>query len=224
MNLKQRAKQNLSLSMYVKADQNLESCAMSLDAPKEQYILRMPIYTPTSNGWRIPTYLNWIYPALATAIYEQGKIGVAHPFVYVTVRSGIVRSTTDDVFHADGFSMRIPHVPEQNYIWSDVFGTESLQQNFEFPDDFDPLKHNIHQFFQDRASVAPVVLETGRLYQIDPYNVHRRPEVPKGTQRTFFRISFVPIEIEDDTCMQNPMMAPRAPYNRADIRDTLTRY
>jgi hypothetical protein len=222
--LNERAKQNLSLSIYANAGQRLHYWLVDLNTPQDQYILRMPILTPDSKGWQIPDSLNWIYPALNIVREKQMLLGVWHPFVYVTVRAGVVRSTTDDLWHVDGFSMRKPHAPEQNYIWSDVYGTEFLPQNFDIPADFDAFKHNLHQYFQDRASVAPVTLNTGCLYQIDPYNVHRRPTVPKGTQRTFLRISFVPVEIEDDTCMQNPLMAPRAPYNREDIRKTLVRY
>lgn len=224
MKLEERAKQNLSLAIYAKAKQKLKSWKMKLDAPQDQYILRMPIRTPDSDGFKIPDELKWILPALHRSIDTQIELGAVFAFVYVTVRAGIVRSVTDDEWHVDGFSMRTPHFPEQNYIWSDVYGTEFLPQNFDIPVDFDPFKHNIHQYFQDRASVTPVTLETSRLYQIDPYNVHRRPQVPEGTQRAFLRISFIPVEIKDDSCARNPLLALRAPYNRADIRLNLVRY
>jgi hypothetical protein len=120
--------------------------------------------------------------------------------------------------------MRIPHAPEQNYIWSDCHPTEVLKQNFYIPGDFDPMVHNLHQFIQDRATVEPETLRPNRLYQIDPYIVHRRPQVPAGTQRSFFRISHVPIEIEDDACQHNPLL-PHDFYDRSvDIRETLIRY
>lgn len=224
MQIEDRARTNLSLSVYEHASRELNSWAVDLDVPADQYILRMPILTPDSNGFKIPEELKWIDRALSRAINGQFGIGKFHPFVYVTVRSGVVRSVSDDEWHVDGFSMRLPHAPEQNYIWSDSYGTEILDQQFKIPEDFDPFKHNLHQFFQDRATVAPTVLRTGHLYQIDPYIVHRRPSVPVGTVRTFLRISFVPIEIEDDTCTQNPLLPQRAPYNRTDIRKTLERY
>jgi hypothetical protein len=41
--------------------------------------------------------------------------------------------------------------------------------------------------------------------------------------RTFWRVSFVPIEIEDDTCTQNPLL-PRKVHGRSDIRNVLVRY
>lgn len=155
----------------------------------------------------------------------QYHYGIRTQFVYITVRSGPVVSVTDDLWHVDGFSMRVPHPPEQNYIWSNCHGTEWLDQEFVLPSDFDPMRHNIHQYFQDRARPENIrVLEPHVLYGIDPYVVHRRPQVPAGVFRTFFRISFVPIEIEDDTCTVNPYLPREKPYARKDIRERLARY
>jgi hypothetical protein len=224
LTLAQRAKQNLSLATYAVADQTLQSFACDPTTPKDQYILRMMVKSPWSKGLQIPKELHWLSHTIARCVYQQNQLCVDHPFVYVTVRSGEVRSVTDDQWHGDGFSMRVPHAPEQNYIWTDVQPTEVLDQRFEFPEDFDPFKHNVHTFFQDRAGEQNIrVLKPKRLYQIDPYIVHRRPPVTAGTQRTFFRISFVPVEIEDDTCTQNPLL-PVKHYGRPDIRDTLISY
>jgi len=121
--------------------------------------------------------------------------------------------------------MRVPHPPEQNYIWADCFGTEVLRQKIELPNDFDPMKHNIHQYFQDQADANYTqVLKTKTLYAIDPYVIHRRPNLPRSVWRTFFRISFIPIEIEDDTCSINHLIPRKKPYGRKDIRETLVRY
>lgn len=190
-----------------------------------QYILRMLIKKPGERLYCVPSELNWIYGCLFRTALTQSINGFNpdKDFVYITVRHGVVSSVTDDEWHVDGFSMRKPHRPEQNYIWSSSNPTEILNQGFEFPDDFYPMKHNIHQFFQDNASGPITTLEPQRLYLIDPYIVHRRPKLEIGTLRTFFRISFVPIEIEDDTCTQNPRREPVV-YGRQDIRNSLTRY
>ena len=120
--------------------------------------------------------------------------------------------------------MRVAHRPEQNYIWTDVNPTEVLLQKFDIPVDFDPFKHNLHKYFQDNGrEELTMTLRPKHLALIDPYIVHRRPQIPLGTQRCFFRISFIPIEIEDDTCMQNPLL-PSKIYNREDIRNTLIPY
>lgn len=192
--------------------------------PKDQYILRMMIRGPGHANFQIPPELEWIRPSVELVNRYQDKMFDYRPYVYVTVRSGIVSSTTDDVWHVDGFSTRVPHVPEQNYIWSDKHPTEVLDQTFSIPSSFDPLVHNIHQYFQDRAHPTCIhSLQEKHIALIDPYVVHRRPWVRRMTSRCFFRISFLPIEIEDDTCTPNPLL-PRRTYNRPDIRKTLVRY
>ena len=189
-----------------------------------QFILRMMVRTPNSNGFQIPDELLWLKPVIERTNSVQLSNGISNPFVYVTVRSGNVITKTDDLWHVDGFSMRTPHVPEQNYIWTDVYGTEVLEQEFKLPDDFDPMGHNLHQYFQDRACTPARTLEPKKLWAIDPYVIHRRPSLPETVWRTFFRISFVPIEIEDDTCTVNPLIPRLKPYGREDIHLRLQRY
>lgn len=193
---------------------------------EEQYILRMMVRTPTSQGFKIPEELDWLLPAISlTNSLQEKKMGIFNPYVYITVRHGNVKSVTDDLWHVDGFSMRVPHIPEQNYIWASNFGTEVLEQMLNLPEDFDPMRHNIHQYFQDVADEKNVVdLANDTIYRIDPHVIHRRPVIAPGTMRTFFRISYVPIEIEDDTCTVNPLIPRIKPYGREDIRKRLDRY
>lgn len=227
LTLADRASEMLSLQRYGNADQNVDSWPMfklGLHVPDDQYVLRMMIRSPHSNGFQIPEELRWLENAIFFALYTQEKLNKSSAYVYVTVRSGLVTSVTDDEWHVDGFSMRVPHEPEQNYVWTDCYPTQHLAQQFDIPKDFDPMRHNLHQFFQDRADASKIKeLACERLHLIDPYIVHRRPTVPTGTRRTFVRISFVPIEIEDDTCTPNPLL-PQRKYERADIRKTLIRY
>jgi hypothetical protein len=192
--------------------------------PEDQYVLRMMVATPQSDTLFLPQGLEWLREAIALCRLLQGPFG-SKRFIYITVRIGQVRSTTDDEWHVDGFSMRTPHVPEQNYVWADSEPTEYLEQPFQIPSDFDPLKHNIHRFFQLQADQSKIrTLPLKCLNLLDPYMVHRRPPGSSGlAMRKMFRISFVPIEIEDDTCQQNPLL-PSGPYNREDIRNRLTDY
>lgn len=225
--LKHRAARPLDPSVFEEADQGVISLrwpTSALSIPDDQYVLRMCIMSPESNGIRLPPELQWLASTIDCCVAEQRWLGLHHPYIYVTVRSGIVRSTTDDEWHVDGFSMRVRHAPEQNYVWTDCYPTEHLDQQFVIPADFDPHRHNIHSFFQDNADTSKIKQwPSEHLHQIDPYIVHRRPSIPEVTQRTFFRISFVPIEIEDDTNTPNPLLARRI-YGRSDIRKTLTRY
>lgn len=191
----------------------------------EQYILRMMVRRPGMYGFQIPAELDWLRGMIHLCDSFQEIENIHNPFVYITIRHGIVKSITDDLWHVDGFSMRVPHIPEQNYIIATNNGTEVLKQDVRIPDDFDPMKHNIHQYFQDVADETKVeVLEDNTIYRIDPYVIHRRPKVTAGILRTFVRVSFIPIEIEDDTCMVNPLIPRTAPYNRSDIRSILERY
>lgn len=225
VSLRERALRLLSLSMYENADiqDSLKQPSFcELQPPSDQYILRMMVKGPSTHGWAIPPALDWLRSTIISLDeYQRAVMQVEHPYVYVTVRSGVVRSMTDDEWHVDGFSMRKPHAPEQNYIWSSHTGTEIAVQNFRILDTLDPKRHNIHQYFQRRVDPRTVErLLPQHLYLIDPYVVHRRPRMAPGTQRAFVRISFVPIEIEDDTCTPNPLL-PAKHYGRTDIRKQL---
>jgi len=191
-----------------------------------QMILRMMVRNPWSEGFQIPKELEWLRTAIVACNTVQLTQEIYNPFVYVTVRHGVINTVTDDLWHVDGFSMRVPHNPEQNYIWTNRYPTELLDQEVTLPEDFDPLRHNIHQYFQDVADESNIcTLRAEHIYGIDPYVIHRRPNnIPLGTERTFFRISFVPIEIEDDTCTVNPLIPRERPYGREDIRHRLERY
>lgn len=226
----ERAHRLLNLQDFSNSANTHETIAHLGDAnilipESEQYILRMPIREfGTEIG--IPEQLQWIEPIYNLCDNLQKKeVGINHPFVYITVRHGHVQSETDDHWHVDGFSMRVPHVPEQNYIYSSD-ATELLHENYDIPNDFDPLKHNIHKFFDGcnnhRRNIGSTVRKC--LTRIDPYVIHRRPLNTFGIQRTFFRISFVPIEIKDDANTKNPLNSSNKTYNNKDIRESLIDY
>jgi len=218
-----RANQNIStkfkgVSSPVTIGDSLISCPY-----ERQYVLRMMIRN--KDWFFIPDELSWMKPQIYELERLQKWNRLDNPFIYVTVCHGIVTSELDDDWHVDGFSTRFEHLPEQNYICSSVNPTEYLEQSFDIPSDFDPLKHNIHTFYQDRADNSKVrQCEANKVHLIDPYCVHRRPKGTNGIVRTFWRISFIPIEIEDDTCTINNLMPFQKKYGRKDIRETLTRY
>lgn len=221
--------ENLSLSEYVNPMEPaailfLRQAFGGFYAPEEQRILRMMVRRPRGD-LVLPQELQWLeFPIRVATSFQKSFDLYDDRFVYVTVRCGEVTSKTDDIWHADGFSMRTPHLPEQNYLWANHSGTQYLQQAFDIPADFDPMRHNLHTYFNDRAeSSAITAVDHEWMYLIDPYVVHRRPPYCEGMHRKMFRISFVPIEIEDDTCTQNPLL-PSGPYNREDIRKILERY
>lgn len=71
----------------------------------EQYILRMAIRVD-GGEMHLPKELEWLTPMIDMASAHQEQLGVNHPFCYVTVRHGMVKSQTDDQWHVDGFSTK----------------------------------------------------------------------------------------------------------------------
>jgi len=183
---------------------------VEIDEVPEQHVLRVLVKSPYSKGLHLTSDVKWLGGAVHQAKEHQAqKIGINHPYTYVTVRSGIVKCTRDGEWHVDGFSTRYTHLPEANYVV--VFGdtpTEYVEQSFDFPPDFDPLVHNVHRFFQNRIDSSKIkTFEPGMLYMVDPYVVHRRPAVPANTKRCFARVSLTPIEIPDLNNAVNPMIS-----------------
>lgn len=227
MNIKERSKIALNLEQY--ASINKPEFVTTLDAEcplKRQYILRMLIKEPFSD-FLIPKELQWATELVQESYKYQQSMGLEHPFCYLTIRHGIVETKTDEVWHVDGFSMQITHLPEQNYLWSNICSTEYLERNFPIPNDFDPKRHNIHLFFQSQITDNDKIktMRKKGLYVLDPYVVHRRPPIPSRVIRTLVRVSFTPIEIADINNTPNPLL-PRN-YTRDGVkvfRDKLVAY
>lgn len=234
MTIAERARHPVDLAFFNQP--NLPECVgpLSLSVPwSNQYVLRMLVREQFSD-FKIPNNLLWVQPMLSLACENQEKIGIRHPFCYITVRHGPVNTKNDSVWHTDGFSQTVTHLPEQNYIWVDCFPTECATKAVSFPDDFDTFKHNVHLYLQDlledllEDSLEDSLTHTitrCTVYCMDPYVIHRRPPKAKGNIRTLVRVSFTPIEIIDCNNTCNPEL-PRN-YERdgvVDFRDKLERY
>jgi len=220
----ERQRNLLNLAQY-QEEVKPENCGrLDIECPfGRQYILRMMIKAPNEQ-FRIPPSLKWLTSTILRCDAYQKANEVDDTFVYITVRHGMVTSTTDDEWHVDGFSMRVTHKPEQNYVYANRYPLQYLSGGWDFPEDFDPLHHNLHWFFQDRSESRDILnAKAGHLYRFDPYLIHRRPPESQGLMRTFFRISFVPIEIEDDNATLNPIL-PFKFFGKKDFREGLTRY
>jgi len=226
MTLDERARQMLSLKPFKDANKIVKLEKYKFECPyDDQYILRMIVKVPHQD-FKIPTELEWLSDMIMDAVDMQNAMGIRQPFCYITVRHGIVRSENDDMWHTDGFSTTISHLPEQNYIISDCYPTEYVERAFDFPNDFNPDMHNVHLFFNDHIIPSDIkVAEPNMLYVLDPYIVHRRTQIPDGTKRTFVRISFTPIEIMDDNNTPNPLL-PIRKYHRdgVEVRNKLLHY
>jgi hypothetical protein len=221
-----RARQALDLQLFNQKNDVDYLGQYQLICPHDrQYVLRM-IIRHAHGTWQIPNELQWLYPMLLRTEAHQRTIGVRHLCCYITVRHGLVTSVTDDQWHTDGFSTKITHLPEQNYIVSNCYPTEYVRKAIEFPLDFDPVKHNVHKYIANRIKSNDIkTLIPYGIYCLDPYNIHRRVAIPQGTIRTFVRISYTPIEIMDDANTPNPMLVmPTYKRDGVAIRDLLEDY
>lgn len=220
----------LNLAQYAVPNHPIRVGKVMTLAPKqEQMILRMLVEAPYADGLQLPDELEWLRPHIETARQFQAEhVGVKHPFTYVTVRHGMVATETDDLWHVDGFSMKYHHLPEANYVFaSGGTPTEIAVKPIAFPDNFDPLKHNIHLYLAHRMNDAERFhLQADCLYLMDPYVIHRRPPGTQNAKRTFARISFTPIEIPDINNTKNPLIP--TPHYTVDgvkgFRDQLLDY
>lgn len=205
---------------------------VELDTPKNMHVLRMLIRDQNSMDVKLPSTLEWARLLVNKCDMFSRSYGLPrHPFLYLTVRSGDeIGYTPDDTWHVDGFSMKYNHLPEYSFIWTDTHPTEFLRL---FPTiaeyalvGFDPMKHNLHSRLQIAAGKMPESAiyrgEPFALHLINPYVLHRRPQVPKGVQRTFIRITMSPIEIRDVNNTQNQRLPKQYTFDGVkDFRDRL---
>lgn len=224
LDIKERAHKAINLKQFEEVNQVWKVKEMNLIPPeKEQKVLRMLIRRFRED--HLPEELTWLREIIWQAKFSQIVNGVNHPFCYLTVRHGIVDYEKDDEWHVDGISFKYTHLPEQDYVWCNEYPTQILNQQFTFPEDFDPSRHNVHTFIQDRIDESKIqTLNTNTLYCMDPYNIHRRDPSCNGKFRTFVRISFTPIEIDDINNTYNPGIPTKYKGDGIAFRNRLTRY
>lgn len=225
-NIQQRAFSALNLNQYSQVNKPDKIRKVKFDLPQEsQMILRMLIKNPYDN-YQLPKEVDWMDDLLFWTHKSQKNIGINQPFVYLTIRHGIANFEKDDEWHADGFSTNVTHLPEQNYVWVNKIPTEYVEQSFDFPKDFDPRIHNIHWFLEERVRNENIrICDPETIYCFDPYVVHRRPKVTQGIFRTFIRITYCPMEINDANNTINPLIETN--YKRDGVksfRDKLAKY
>ena len=223
--IKKRAKIALNLKTF-NNDCNLPELvrkSINLNIPSEEvYILRMLIKKPFEKI-KLPVSLGWVYPLIDASVHHQGKMDITQPFIYLTIRSNCRQSRNNDTWHVDGFSTSITHLPEQNYCWANKYPTEFIAKRIKFPKEFNPLKHNIHSYIQKNISSEYekenlISTSPNSLYCFDPYVIHRRPNnIPEKENRTFIRISFTPIEINDINNSFNPLIPTN--YTRDGVKE-----
>lgn len=225
MSIIDRAKRLVSVLEFENNVEPIELSKVDIQCPHDnQYVLRMCISNDGYN-FNTPPELKWLAPLLIEALTHQiNAVDVDKQFCYVTVRHGKVSSVTDDEWHVDGFSTKVSHVPEQNYIWSNNIPTEYTNVSVKFPEDFNPLVHNVNNFLQEHITEKVKQCKPNVMYCLDPYILHRRPPESTDSVRTFVRISFVPIMIDDINNTQNPLLPQTYTANGVSFRNKLKKY
>lgn len=192
-------------------------------------ILRM-LVRPKYGKWKIPTSLLFLKETILKLYeYDVQRTGINESWCYVTIRRGEIVSKTDDEWHFDGSSFRTDIIPERNYIWTNNNPTEYKQPfgKIMIPKDFDPIKHNLFTFFENKLNGAwTKKTEKDKWYLLSPFCLHRRPEINTDIQRTFIRICFTDIEGRDVNNTVNPLL-PTPFYGRDPVktfRDKLINY
>lgn len=234
-NILKRSKENLNLKFFEESVEleDLNLGFIDIDNTKlKQESLRMPLLVKEGRI-ELPKSMNLeaLQDFCDHCIGIQREKSVVHHFWYLTVRIGMENSRSE-AWHADGFSLRIPHVPEWNYVWSSKIPTEFWMGSVKFPDDFDAKIFNVHKYIGSQIDAGITSSELSKekcVYLIDPYVVHRKQIFDQSLvgceDRVFVRLSNVPIEIEDDNHTANPEME-RKYYNRvgSKIYDELRVY
>lgn len=177
-------------------------------APKEQMVLRM-LVRPKYGNWKIPEELMWLEDIIIDCANVDSNItGIVDSWCYVTVRRGPVTSVTDDEWHFDGASFRTDIIPERNYIWVDKVGPQYKAGQIDWPEDFDPNKHNLFSFAGNALKDNPILdMKEKSWALLSPFVFHRRNPITNGMKdRTFIRISFPDIEGRDINNTHNPLL------------------
>lgn len=196
------------------------------DVPADQMILRM-LLRPKYGEFHIPEELDWLKDTiLRLSEVDRDITGIKDSWCYVTVRSGTPFPTTDE-WHFDGGSLRVELIPERNYIWCSKFGVQYKLGGVSYPEDFDPVKHDLFSYARKEVAQSRVLTADEKMwYLLSPFCLHRRDPMSNGHHRTFVRVSFIDIEVRDVRCTQNPLL-PTIAYKRdpvASFRDKLSEY
>lgn len=221
-NIVKRSRTILNLDQYNNPNYPDRVGAFEINCPyEEQNVLRCLIKVGFDK-FKIPSFLLWAEPLiLKTYQYQKTKINIEHSFAYITIRKGLKKQAEIDRWHVDGFSMRINHIPEQNYIWADKEPTLIAIKQIDLSK-MDPFKENIHYRIEEKISDKHTrQLEEKTIYCIDPYVIHKRPVI-KSLDRLFIRVSYTPIEIKDSGNTINPLLPTNHTRDGvSDFRDKL---
>ncbi len=200
-------------------------------------VLRMPIKYPKSSTWvnngneyLVPQELKNIVPLIERVAEYEKFINKDHDycFCHITYDFSAVKSGEYHRFpgfHGDGIqgTKLTPKIEvEHSYILTTNPPTEFCLQPF-FLKHLDEAKHNYFFEFDQQAKKENVYGSLpNHLYLIDPYMVHRTPQITKDIDRLFIRITYAFSELEHPKNTINPLFDRSEYAERIDIRQNLT--
>jgi hypothetical protein len=130
-------------------------------------------------------------------------------------------------WHVDGFQgVRVPvHQVEHSYLWADTQAVEVCLQPF-FLAHLDRSRHNIFAELEKQAAETNAVAGlASHVYLIDPYVVHRSPQVRAAGWRAVCRVTFTETELEDPVNTVNLSLPLAQAYaSRLDARNRFSPY
>lgn len=147
------------------------------------FVQYMPIRFPDIEyeDIRIPKGLRWTRPLLNHVSWR------AEDYIYLTAKHFWVSPENmgnRQGWHTDGFG-----TTDMNYVWCDYLPTEFCVQDFNITQD-DTI--SLREFEAQARAENIVTYPDNELMLIDPFTVHRVPEVDRGGLRTFVRFSVSP--------------------------------
>lgn len=194
-------------------------------------VLRCPIKTAGSGVVVLPSELAPLRPLVQHVCEIEQHAGPFQDFwCHISFERTEVQAGQHQRvpgWHVDGFQgPRLPaHRAEHSYLWADAHPTEYCLQPF-FVSHLDAGRHNIFAALEQQAHPGPVYAGLPHhVYLIDPYCVHRSPLLPEAGTRSFCRITFTELELEDaDNTRNLSLDAAQAYAPRLDVRNRLHAY
>ena len=192
-------------------------------------VLRVPIKFGGSNEIRLPKELLLIKEELIRLLqydyYITGDMWTEF-FCHITIHNALVNKGDTQRFpgfHGDGlqggkFKQKL--ICEHSYIATNRFPTEFAMKPF-FVGHINEDRYNIFKEFDNQVDEHTPIYKAreNHIYLIDPYMVHRSPNVEETCFRTFFRLTTTPAELLMPKNTVNPMFEGQEYPARIDVRE-----
>lgn len=218
-----------NLSHYLSPRLPIDMGLMDINECKiKDNVLRLPLKFPGTE-YHIPGELNGMLSLIKRVAEYEKFINPQHDscFCHVTYDNSTVNAGDHHRFpgwHGDGIqgTKISPKVNvEHSYIIVTDPPTEFCLQPF-FLKHLDEAKHNFFLEFDKQAKKTNVYKAlSNHLYLIDPYMVHRTPNIKKKVNRTFIRITYCFTELQHPKNTLNPLFEGQEYHKRIDIRNNL---